>query len=48
VHPTDAAGTIRDALALGLQCKLDRRNLPSLLPGKAQVSWCRLAFKKSN
>lgn len=48
VHPTDATLTIRDARALGLQCVLDRRNLPSLLPGKAQVSWCRLAFKKSH
>lgn len=46
-HPTDPDEIIRDAQAQGLRCHLDRRDLPSQLPGKPKVRWARLVFRKS-
>lgn len=46
MFPTDAAQTIGQARQCGLECVLRIDNLPSILPGKENVRWARLVFKK--
>jgi SAM-dependent methyltransferase len=46
VFPTDAKQTIQDAQHCGLTNLLCLENEPSLLPGKAQVTWTKLVLQK--
>jgi 2-polyprenyl-3-methyl-5-hydroxy-6-metoxy-1,4-benzoquinol methylase len=46
VFPTDACKTVQLAVSHGLNCILHKDRLPSLLPGKATVTWSRFVFEK--
>lgn len=47
VFPIDEQGLIDEARAAGFRPILRESRRPSLLPGKAAVTWSRLAFEKS-
>ncbi|MEM9174813.1 MAG: class I SAM-dependent methyltransferase [Myxococcota bacterium] len=47
VFPTDAARTIERARDRGLDCAYRAEGLPSLLPGKEDVSWSRVVLSKA-
>ena len=46
VYPTRVRDTVQDAEQTGFVCTYVNENQPSLLPGKASVSWARLVLEK--
>lgn len=46
VFPTDGAQTVAHATSVGLETLLHERCQPSLMPGKTEVTWTRLVFRK--